>query len=161
MNETTSETDNPQLPVLPPVLLLGALVVAIILDWIPLHFLSPPVGFNVQVLAGLVLTVGGFWLAWSARALFEREGTNVIPTQPALKVVTSGPYRYTRNPMYLGMVIVLLGLSLVFSLEWGVILTPVLWLVLDRMIVAREEAYLSRKFGAEYQALLNRTRRWL
>ncbi|GLQ55079.1 methyltransferase family protein [Devosia nitrariae] len=161
MNETTSETDNPQLPVLPPVLLLGAVAVAIVLDWTPLRFLSPPVGFNLQVLAGLVLTAGGFWLAWSARALFEREGTNVIPTQPTLKVVTSGPYRYTRNPMYLGMVIVLLGLSLVFSLEWGAILTPVLWLVLDRMIVAREEAYLSRKFGAEYQALLARTRRWL
>lgn len=161
MNETASGTDNPQLPVRPPVLLLGTLVVAIVLDWTPLRFLSPPFGCNLQVLAGLALTVGGFWLAWNARALFEREGTNVIPTQPALKVVTSGPYRYTRNPMYLGMVIVLLGLSLVFSFEWGVILTPVLWLVLDRMIVAREEAYLSRKFGAEYQALLTRTRRWI
>ncbi len=156
-----TEVDNPQLPVLPPMLLLAALIAAIVLDWIPLHFLAPPVGLNVQVIAGLLIEGAGIWLAWSARALFEREGTNVVPTRPALKIVTAGPYRFTRNPMYLGIVLMLLGVSLVFSLEWGVILTPVLWLTLDRMIVPREEAYLTAKFGDEYRALLTQTRRWL
>lgn len=118
-------------------------------------------GFNLQVIIGVLLAVGGIWLAAVARRLFEREGTNVVPTQPALKIVTSGPYRFTRNPMYLGMVLALLGVSLVFSLEWGVIATPVLWLALDRLIVVREEAYLRRKFGPEYETLLKRTRRWL
>lgn len=156
------DVDNPQLPVLPPVLPLGALVLAIILDWLlPLQLLATPVGVNLQVVVGGFLTVGGIWLAATARRLFEREGTNVIPTQPALKIVTSGPYRFTRNPMYLGMILVLLGISLIFSLEWGVILTPVLWLALDRLIVVREEAYLRRKFGPAYEALLTRTRRWL
>jgi Putative protein-S-isoprenylcysteine methyltransferase len=157
-----TDIDNgPQLPVLPPVLLLGALAAAVVLDWISLHFLAAPVGLNLQTVAGLILAGGGIWLARSAMMLFHREGTNVIPTQPALKVVTDGPYRYTRNPMYLGMVMLLLGLSLVFSLEWGVILTPVLWLVFDQVIVAREERYLTAKFGDEYRALLTRTRRWL
>lgn len=157
-----TDTDRgPGLPVPPPVLLLLALVAAIALDWAPLHFLAPPVGFNLQVIAGVLLTAGSLWLTITAARLFEREGTNVLPTRPALKVVTSGPYRFTRNPMYLGMVLFLLGISLVFSLEWGIILTPVLWFAYDRIIVAREETYLTAKFGADYRALLSRTRRWL
>lgn len=159
---TNVEVDNPQLPVLPPILPAGALILAIILDWLlPLQFLARPFGFNLQMIVGILVTAAGIWLAVSARRLFEREGTNVIPTQPALKIVTTGPYRFTRNPMYLGMILMLLGVSLIFSLEWGVMLTPVLWLVFDRMIVTREEAYLRGKFGASYEVLLNRTRRWL
>ena len=156
------DTDRgPGLPLPPPIMLLIALAVAIILDWAPPQFLAAPIGLNMQVLVGLLLAVGAVWLTLVAVRTFEREGTNVIPTRPALKVVTSGPYRLTRNPMYLGMTLFLLGISLVFSLEWGVIFTPLLWLVFDRFVVAREEAYLSAKFGADYQALLGRTRRWL
>ena len=152
--------DNPQLPVPPPLLPIAALVAAIILDWLlPLQFFGPA-GVNLQAIVGVLLAAAGIWLAVTATRLFAREGTNVIPTQPATTIVTSGPYRFTRNPMYLGMVLSLLGVSLIFSLEWGVILTPVLWLALDRLIVVREEAYLRRKFGANYEALLNRTRRW-
>lgn len=152
---------GPGLPIPPPLLLLAALVAAIVLDWIPLQFLAPPVGFNLQVIIGVLLIAGSFWLLGSAMLMFQREGTNVLPTLPALKVVTGGPYRFTRNPMYLGMVLFLLGTSLVFSLEWGIILTPILWLAFDRLIVAREEAYLTGKFGPDYRALLSRTRRWL
>jgi protein-S-isoprenylcysteine O-methyltransferase Ste14 len=160
--QAMTETDRgPQLPVPPPLLDLGAVALAVALDWLPPHFLAMPVGINLQVIVGVVLIAGAMWLAISAVRLFEREGTNAIPTRPALKIVTGGPYRFTRNPMYLGMLALLLGLSLVFSLEWGVILTPVMWIVFDRVIVMREEAYLTRKFGAEYQALLTQTRRWL
>ena len=157
----TTTDRGPGLPLPPPVLLLLALIAAIALDWVPPRFLASPIGINIQVIAGLLLTAGSIWLVLTAARLFQREGTNVIPTQPALKVVTNGPYRFTRNPMYLGMVLFLVGVSLVFSLEWGLILTPVLWLAYDRLIVVREESYLSRKFGADYQALLGQTRRWL
>jgi protein-S-isoprenylcysteine O-methyltransferase Ste14 len=157
-----SELDRgPGLPIAPPLIPLSALIIAIVLDWLPLRFMAEPLSFNLQVIAGVVLLAVGFWLDISAVRLFFREGTNPMPTQPALKVVTTGPYRFTRNPMYLGMVAILLGLSLVFSLEWGVIFTPIVWIVMDRVIVLREEAYLNRKFGADYHALLMRTRRWL
>lgn len=152
---------GPGLPLPPPILLLIALVLAAALDWLPPQFLAPPVALNAQVVIGALLVGGGIWLATTAIRTFRREGTNVIPTQPALKVVTAGPYRFTRNPMYLGMVATLLGLSLVFSLEWGMLLTPLLWLAYDRLIVAREERYLSAKFGADYRTLLSQTRRWL
>lgn len=155
------ETDNPGLPIMPPLLPAGALILAIVLELVPLRVLAEPVGFNAQVVVGVLVLAVGMWLGISANIRFRREGTEVVPTRATLKIVASGPYRFTRNPMYLGMVLGLLALSLIFSLEWGVLLTPILWLALDRLIVVREEAYLTKKFGAEYEVLLNRTRRWL
>ena len=156
-----TDTDpGPQLPLPPPILMAIALVVATILDWAPPRFLAPPLDFNPQVIVGVLLVAGSLLLVITAVRTFRREGTNVVPTRPALKIVTSGPYRVTRNPMYLSMVLFMLGISLMFALEWGVILTPILWLGYDRLIVAREEAYLTAKFGSAYQALLKKTRRW-
>ena len=76
-------------------------------------------------------------------------------------VVETGPYRFTRNPMYLGMVIIQIGLCLTFSLDWLIFLTPILWAALHFGVVLREEAYLEAKFGAPYQHFKGRTRRWL
>jgi protein-S-isoprenylcysteine O-methyltransferase Ste14 len=160
MAETLSDK-GPDLPVLPPILLLGALVIAIILDFLPLHFMAPPVGFNAQTVIGVIIAVVGLGIGFSALRLFRHSGTSPNPREATTLVVTDGPYRFTRNPMYLGFVLLLLGIALVFSLEWGVILTPFLWLALDRMIVVREEAYLTQRFGEDYQKLLRQTRRWL
>lgn len=159
---TPDAADTPGLMMPPPVFLLIALVLAVALEWLlGLSFLAAPGLASPQVWIGLLVLIVAIVLPISGFRTFTREGTNVNPFQPALKLVTSGPYRFTRNPMYLGMVLFLLGLSLIFSLEWGLILTPLLWLTYDRLVVAREEAYLSRKFGEPYDAFLGRTRRWL
>jgi protein-S-isoprenylcysteine O-methyltransferase Ste14 len=92
---------------------------------------------------------------------FNRIGTNINPFRPALKLVTTGPYSFSRNPIYLGMILFMLGFSIMFSLEWGILLTPILWLALDRLVVAREEAYLAAKFGESYREYLTQTRRWM
>jgi protein-S-isoprenylcysteine O-methyltransferase Ste14 len=152
---------GPDLPVLPPILLLGALIVAIGLDFLPLHFMAVPVGLNAQTVLGAIIFLAGLGVGGAAVRLFRHKGTSPNPRQGTTLVVTEGPYRFTRNPMYLGFVLMLFGISLVFSLEWGVILTPFLWLALDRMIVVREEAYLTQHFGEDYQKLLRQTRRWL
>jgi protein-S-isoprenylcysteine O-methyltransferase Ste14 len=154
-------TRGPDLPVLPPILLLGALILAIILDFLPLHFMAVPVGVNAQTVIGAIVFLIGLVLGGAAVRLFRRKGTSPNPRDATKLVVTDGPYRFTRNPMYLGFVLVLLGIALVFSLEWGVILTPFLWLALDRMIITREEAYLTQHFGEDYEKLLRQTRRWL
>jgi protein-S-isoprenylcysteine O-methyltransferase Ste14 len=146
----------------PPFFLLIAVVIALILDWLTgLSFLAPPSLLGVQSWIGLIVFVAGFVVLVAGKREFERSGTNVNPFRPALKLVRSGPYRFTRNPMYLGMTIGLVGISLMFSLEWGLILTPVLWLAYDRLVVAREEAYLTAKFGEPYSEFLTQTRRWL
>lgn len=160
---STSETsDTPGLITRPPYFLLIALALAAALDWATaLSFLAAPGLDSLQSWIGVAVVLAAVALAVSGVRTFRRAGTNVDPFQPALKLVAAGPYRFTRNPMYLGMVLFLLGVSLIFSLEWGLLLTPVLWLAYDRLVVAREEAYLTRKFGAPYTEFLARTRRWL
>lgn len=154
--------DTPGLIMPPPLFLLIALVVAVVLDRVTgLSFLAAPGLDSPQSWVGAAIFVAAIALPVSGFRTFQRAGTNVNPFQPALKLVTTGPYRFTRNPMYLGMVLFLVGMSLMFSIEWGLLLTPVLWLAYDRLVVAREEAYLSRKFGEPYREFLGRTRRWL
>lgn len=160
---STSETsDTPGLITRPPYFLLMALALAVALDWATgLSFLAAPGLASLQSWIGLAVVLVAIALAVNGVRTFRRAGTNIDPFQPALKLVTVGPYRFTRNPMYLGMVLFLLGVSLMFAIEWGLLLTPLLWLAYDRLVVAREEAYLSRKFGAPYENFLKRTRRWI
>jgi protein-S-isoprenylcysteine O-methyltransferase Ste14 len=159
---STETRDHPGLMVPPPLFVLIAVALAFVLEWlVPVVFLPAVSLQNPLTWAGAIIAIGGVALTVRGAREFQRAGTNVNPFQPALKIVSSGPYRFTRNPMYLGMIVFMLGFSLLLSLEWGLILTPVLWFAFDRLIVAREEAYLSRKFGQPYSDLLTRTRRWL
>lgn len=158
----TETRDNPGLIMRPPFFLAIAFVLALVLEWLTgLGFLLAPSLASLQFWLGVLITAAGAALPVIGFREFTRAGTNVDPFEPALKLVTTGPYRFTRNPMYLGMVLFMLGLSLMLSLEWGLILTPFLWLAYDRLVVAREEAYLTNKFGEPYRAFVGRTRRWL
>lgn len=154
--------DIPGVVAPPPLILLAAVVLAWVLDYIlPMAWLPAAGLANPLTWLGAAMMAGSLALAiWSIR-LFRAARTNPEPWKPSKAIVASGPYRFTRNPMYLGMVLFLLGLSLAAGQEWGVVLTPVLWLAYDRLVVAREEKYLTKKFGAEYEALRTRTRRWL
>lgn len=154
--------DHPGLPVPPPLLPLLALLAAIALDWLTGLSFLPAIGPEAWTRwVGLALCAAAIILAVAGFRTFTAAGTNVDPRHPATRLVTHGPYRFTRNPMYVGQILFYLGLCLVFSLEWGLILTPILWLVFDRMIVAREERYLANKFGDPYRTFLERTRRWI
>jgi protein-S-isoprenylcysteine O-methyltransferase Ste14 len=155
-------TDNPGLIMPPPLMLLIALLLAAGLDIVlPIAVLPAPGLGNALGWLGAIIALAALAMEAWAVMTFRAAHTNPEPWKPTLTIVNTGPYRFTRNPMYIGMTALQLGLSLVFSLEWGVVLTPLLWLAYDRLVVAREEAYLTRKFGASYQALLEQTRRWL
>jgi protein-S-isoprenylcysteine O-methyltransferase Ste14 len=157
-----NERDNPGLPHLPPTYPVGFLALAIILEFlVPLRFLAAPAVFSLQTLIGGVLLVLGLSLDIWAFRLFRAAGTNPEPFKPTTAIVARGPYRFTRNPMYVGFLLSFTGIGLLFSLEWTLIALPVLWFVLDRVVVQREEAYLARKFGADYETFLATTRRWL
>ena len=159
---TGRPTDNPGLIMAPPLMLLIALLLAAGLELIlPVLVLPEPgLGSGLSWL-GAIMALASLALEVWAVMTFRAAHTNPEPWKPTLAIVGTGPYRFTSNPMYIGMTALQLGLSLVFSLEWGVVLAPLLWLAFDRLVVAREEAYLTRKFGATYQELLDRTRRWL
>ena len=156
-----SEADRPDILVYPPLASVVTPVAAVVLEWLlPLQVL--PGRFAAwSVVVGLVLVGAAGALAVSGVRAFKAAGTNVDPKTPALVLVEAGPYRFTRNPMYLGMVVLQVGLGFLFSLDWALVFAPVLWVVLHFGVVLREEAYLSAKFGAPYGTYLGRTRRWL
>jgi protein-S-isoprenylcysteine O-methyltransferase Ste14 len=98
--------------------------------------------------------------AW-ARTLFRRAGTNVNPRRPVTTIVSRGPFRVTRNPMYLSMVIGFIGATFAMRSVWGLALVVVLALVLHFGVILREEPYLEAKFGDTYRDYRRRVRRWI
>jgi protein-S-isoprenylcysteine O-methyltransferase Ste14 len=103
------------------------------------------------------------WLALflSALATFRRARTTLIPNLPAAALVTGGPYRFTRNPMYLSLVALYVGVTLLMNSWWPLLFLPAVVVVIDRAVIAREERYLASAFPAEYGAYTKRVRRWL
>ena len=110
---------------------------------------------------GVVVIAAGIACAASGIVTFRRHRTTVNPTRPASTVVTAGPYRLTRNPMYVGLAVCYVGASLVIDTWWGFVLLPVVLLVVDRFVIAREERYLSAAFGEQYATYRKQVRRWL
>lgn len=142
----------------PPVVMLVHLLAAFLLNWLlplPLVFLkSLEWAGYVLVLAGLVMSVG------SANR-FIKAHTTLDPHGSVSTIVTSGPYRFSRNPIYLGFVGTLIGLPIALGNYWGAVLSPLLMLSLYRLVIQHEEAYLEKKFGNEYTSYRSRVRRWL
>lgn len=93
--------------------------------------------------------------------LFRRSGQDENPWKPTPAIVERGPYRITRNPMYLQMVLICVGVAVILIDVWILILAPVCARVLQRFAIEPEEAYLERKFGDDYLAYKRRVRRWI
>lgn len=116
---------------------------------------------SLRLVATLVATVA--WLAldvW-AIALFGAAGTSIWPFEASTALVTDGPYRLTRNPQYVGIAFFYLAFAFGFGVTWALAVLPAVLVLVDRLIVAREEPYLERRFGAAYLEYKARVRRWL
>jgi protein-S-isoprenylcysteine O-methyltransferase Ste14 len=110
---------------------------------------------------GLIIAGAFFGLgAWSV-ALFRRSGQSENPWKPTPQLVERGPFRITRNPMYLQMVLICIGVAVIRMDVWILALTPVCAWLLQRFAILPEEAYLERKFGDSYRAYKGRVRRWI
>ncbi|WP_435003185.1 methyltransferase family protein [Xanthomonas arboricola] len=112
-------------------------------------------------LAGGVIACLGLALAVSCFMLFARRRTTIMPSGHPSRLVLDGPYRFTRNPMYLALVLSYVGLCLQLGLLWAVALLPLPWLALQRYVIPFEEARLRNEFGRQYSAYCARVRRWL
>ena len=143
--------------ILPPVYFLAA-----ILSMAGLHFLLP----IARVLStahsiGAVLILSGIALIlWAAR-LFSQAGTAIKPFEESSKLITGGPYRWSRNPIYLGMVIVLLGIGMTLGTLAPFAVIPVFVWLIRKNFIAHEEAMLEKSFGSAYAEYKRRIRRWL
>jgi protein-S-isoprenylcysteine O-methyltransferase Ste14 len=100
-------------------------------------------------------------LALSAVSLFSRARTHLIPNRPANSLVIAGPYRFTRNPMYVALTVAYLGVCVLMQSLWALVLLPLVLATISRKVIAPEEAYLERRFGGEYGEYKTRVRRWL
>jgi len=145
----------------PPFIFAGGFLLAWLLQRRVAFDISGGGPSAVQTVIGTVLLIAG--LAWMASGLvtFGAKRTAVIPHRPARLLVQSGPYRFTRNPMYVGRACAYVGLSIVLNWVWPLILLPVVLIVLTTAVIRREETYLRAAFGADYEAYCRRVRRWL
>ena len=122
-----------------------------------LHFIDG----NARFIAGGVLMAVSLAIGYTAFTKMKRAGTNVDVRKPATKVLTDGIYAYSRNPMYVGLIIFLIAASILLNNLWILIFTPVFIAVMRKGVIEREEQYLEEKFGAEYTDYKKRVRRWI
>jgi protein-S-isoprenylcysteine O-methyltransferase Ste14 len=153
-----TQHDNPGVIAPPPLIYAVALLLSLFL-----HKLVPLPLFagRIKTLSGALLIGGAGATGLFALRKMREVGTNVNPTQPTTALVISGPYRFTRNPIYLALTLLYAGLGLLFNTVWTLLLLPVVLLLMNRGVIEREEAYLEQKFGAQYRIYKESVRRWL
>jgi protein-S-isoprenylcysteine O-methyltransferase Ste14 len=156
--QTEADT-HPRLLLPPPVYLGVALIVSAGLNLVwRLAFLDD---LPIRLPIGAICCATALFLALWALFSFRAAHTHVEPHKPTTALVVVGPYRFSRNPIYLGFLLLGLGLALVFSNPWGLLMLPLLWAALRWLVIAVEEAFLTRRFGAPYLAYTAQVRRWI
>lgn len=154
--------DHAGVVVPPPLFYLVPFLIGVLLhriapsDRIP-DAIAPP----ARVL-GAALVLSGVSLGAGAILTFRRHRTTILPAhRPTTIIVSGGPYRFTRNPMYIGLALLYLGIPLFAGITWPYALLPLAILAIDRLVIPREERYLEGKFGEEYRRYKTLVRRWL
>lgn len=150
--------DAPGIIAPPPLIYLSLLAAGLLLDWrYPFAFL--PGGLTLPL--GAQLIAFGVLCAVPAFLAMRRAGTAVNPYRPTTAIVTDGPYRYTRNPLYLALALFYAGIASFANSTWAILLLPIALAIIHYGVIRREEKYLERKFGAEYLRYKNSVRRWI
>ncbi len=153
-----TEPDSPEVMTFPPVIFATFFVIGIITDRALSHSMEFH-GFPHR--AGWVLVVIGFLIVGWAIARFVKAKTHVDVRKPATTIVTDGPYRFSRNPMYLAATLLYVGVAIVFGKTATLALIIPCLIVLHYGVIAREERYLDGKFGDAYREYQAKVRRWL
>ncbi len=112
------------------------------------------------VVGGSSILLGAMLIVW-AIVSFRRARTGIIPNRPATMLVLDGPYRFTRNPMYLAFIVIYLGGSLLINSAWTLLILPLVLFILYTAVIHREERYLAARFGPDYDEYRMRIRRWV
>lgn len=147
----------------PPFIYVGGLVIGWLLDrawpW-PVTRVPGSSASTVRVILALAFVVAYLALFLGALSAFRRAHTTLIPNRPATAFVTDGPYRWTRNPMYVSLAFLYLAVALWMNSWWAVLMLVPVLLVIQTAVIAREERYLSSAFPGDYRSYCERTRRW-
>lgn len=152
------DTSGARVRVLPPLLFLTVLAGALVLDG-PLPLSLPD--HLAWVVLGMALVFAGLGLMAWAGAVMTRAHTTVSPWAAVSALVTRGPFRLTRNPIYVGDLLVYVGIALWVGTWWPLLLLPLVFVAMQWLVIGPEERYLTARFGPEYTAYRQRVRRWL
>jgi protein-S-isoprenylcysteine O-methyltransferase Ste14 len=155
---TTASRGAHVYPVPPPAYYGAGLVAGALLERLaPL----PLGGHRALTVAGAALVVAGATLAVAGVAGVVRHRTTIVPHRSVSALVTSGGYRWSRNPMYAGLAVAYLGVSALIGSWWPLVLWPVVLTAVARFVIRPEERYLNDRFGRQYLDYSARVRRWL
>jgi protein-S-isoprenylcysteine O-methyltransferase Ste14 len=152
------DQDNPGIKVPPPLIYLLPLVLGLILDrraHVP--FLPRRVG---RIIGWPLVGCGALLGGWFRKTMREADAP-VRTDRPVPRLTTDGPFHYSRNPAYLGLAMIYAGIAALRNAVWAILLLPLVLYVIQREVIGREERYLERTFGEEYQAYKARVRRWV
>ncbi len=148
----------------PPRVFFTCLIAALLLE--PglrqhLPHLSSYIPLTWSIGFGVILMISGFLFMMRGHRRFQEAGTTVKTRLPATTLVTTGSYRFSRNPMYVGFVAILFGLGMALDNTVMMLMSLLFFVYLDRFVIRREERYLRQRFGIDYDAYCSRVRRWL
>ena len=148
----TDQTDKAGVIAPPPAIALAAVALGLALDWLwPKSVLQDALGLYGRLALGGLLMAAGLAIAIIAERTFHRIGTDPLPWKPATQLAATGIYTYTRNPMYIGLALLMAGLGIALASTGILLMLIPAALVLHYGVVKREERYLERKFGEDYR----------
>jgi len=150
----STKPPNSGVRIFPPAIQIAAIALGFLLQWaLPIRI------FGMKIPGVLLLAVALGLIVWTAVLMF-RAGTTPNPTRPTTALLIDGPFRFTRNPMYLANELIVIGVGLAFNAPWVILMAIPAALLTSRLVIDKEERYLATKFGTEYLDYKARVRRW-
>ena len=150
-------SDAPDVKIIPPLVYLAGIVIGFLANiWMPIKVVPTLVGWAV---GGILIFCGAALTGYVLK--FKDAGTTVRPDRAASTLVIAGPYKITRNPMYLGLALLYLRITIADQSIWALILLPVVLAIIQRRAIEPEEAFLKKRFGADYVSYKEKVRLWL
>jgi protein-S-isoprenylcysteine O-methyltransferase Ste14 len=154
----SDDTDKPNVVIFPPLLFAISFVVGVVGHFVGYDYWSLAWPFR---LCGVAIVFAGLAFAYWGQKVMKAAGTNIRPDMPTTAIVADGPFELTRNPLYLSVIVMFVGIGLVIASPIFLVIIVPLVLVLHFGVVLREERYLEAKFGDAYRAYKSRVRRWV
>jgi protein-S-isoprenylcysteine O-methyltransferase Ste14 len=152
--------DKPGVIAPPPLIYGGVLALTLLLDWL-MGDPSLGLGYDWRMMIALLFIIAGFFLIAVAAVSFRKAKTNIEPSKPAMALVTTGVYAFSRNPIYVGMALGYIGLSFLADSVLSLVTLPLAIAIMHYGVIKREEHYLEVKFGQAYRDYRDRVRRWI
>ena len=159
-SNVNNQKDGVSVVVKPPILFLAFLILGIALHFMVklTIFSESSVGYG-YIIGALLILSGVSLIIWAAKT-FKKLGETPHHGKPIHSIMTSGPFQFTRNPMYLSLTSIYIGLSLIINTYWLLLFLPFVLIILHYGVILREEKYLEKKFKEEYVSYKSQVRRW-